>query len=94
MPEAQFTTLLARLQEDAGLQENLKHAPDLDAFIAAIRDAGFNISKDDWLKLLENQTLELGDEELESVSGGFIIDAGVSIWKQCARWATIVRAKC
>ncbi len=33
-------------------------------------EAGFDVSKADWLKFQAQQTLELSDEELENVSGG------------------------
>ena len=70
MSEEQLSALLARLKEDAGLQENLKGAADLDAAVAIAREAGFDVSKADWLKYQANQTLELSDEELEGVAGG------------------------
>jgi bacteriocin-like protein len=38
-----------------------------------LQEAGFDVSKADWLKYQANQTLQLSDEELENVSGGTII---------------------
>ena len=70
MSEEQLSALLAKLKEDAGLQEKLKGAGDLDAFLGMVLEAGFDVSKEDWLKYQANQTLELSDEELERVSGG------------------------
>jgi predicted ribosomally synthesized peptide with nif11-like leader len=70
MSEEQLTALLAKLKDDAGLQEKLKGAADLDAVLAIAKDAGFDVSKADWLRYQANQTLELSDEELEKVSGG------------------------
>jgi predicted ribosomally synthesized peptide with nif11-like leader len=70
MSEEQLSALLAKLKEDAGLQEKLKGATDLDAALALAKEAGFDVSKADWLKYQENQTLELSDEELEGVAGG------------------------
>jgi predicted ribosomally synthesized peptide with nif11-like leader len=70
MSEEQLTALLAKLEEDAGLQEKLKGAGDLDAAVALAKEAGFDVSKADWLKHQANQTLELSDEDLEVVSGG------------------------
>ena len=72
MSEEQLSALLAKLKEDAGLQEQLKGAGDFDAAVALAKEAGFDVSKADWLKYQANQTLELSDEELEGVSGGFI----------------------
>jgi predicted ribosomally synthesized peptide with nif11-like leader len=70
MSEEQLAALLAKLKDDAGLQEKLKGAADLDAAIALAKNAGFDVSKADWLKYQANQTLELSDEELEGVAGG------------------------
>ena len=70
MSEEQLTALLAKIKEDAGLQEKLKGAADLDAAVALIKEAGFDVSKADWLKYEAKQTLELSDEELEGVAGG------------------------
>ena len=70
MSEEQLSALLSKLKEDAGLREKLQGAADLDAAVAIAKDAGFDVSKADWLKYQANQTLELSDEELERVSGG------------------------
>ena len=70
MSEEQLTELLAKLKEDAGLQEKLKGAADLDAAVAMAQEAGFDVSKADWLKYQAKETLELSDEELEGVAGG------------------------
>jgi predicted ribosomally synthesized peptide with nif11-like leader len=34
------------------------------------QEAGFDVTKADWLKHQANQSLELSDEELEGVAGG------------------------
>jgi predicted ribosomally synthesized peptide with nif11-like leader len=70
MSEEQLSALLAKLKEDAGLREKLQAAGDLEAFIAMAKEAGFDVSKADWLKHQAKQTLELSDEELEGVTGG------------------------
>ena len=70
MSEEQLSALLAKLKVDAGLQEKLKGAADLDAAVALAKEAGFDVSKADWLKYQAQQTLELSDEELESVAEG------------------------
>ena len=59
MSEEQLTALLAKLKEDAGLQEKLKGAADLDAAVALAKEAGFDVSKADWLKYQAKQTIEL-----------------------------------
>ena len=72
MSEEQLTALLAKIKEDAGLQEKLKGAADIDAVIALAKEAGFDVSKADWLKYQAKQTIELSDEELEGVAGGLL----------------------
>ena len=70
MSEEQLAALLAKLKDDAGLQVKLKGAADLDAAVALAKEAGFDVSKADWLRYQAKQTLELSDEELEGVAGG------------------------
>jgi predicted ribosomally synthesized peptide with nif11-like leader len=70
MSEEQLSALLAKLQEDAALREKLQSAVDLDAFVSMAREAGFDVSKADWLKYQAKQMLELSDEELEGMAGG------------------------
>ena len=70
MSEKQLAALLAKLKDDAGLQEKLKGAADLDAVLAIAKEVGFDISKAAWLRYQAKQTIELSDEELEGVAGG------------------------
>ena len=70
MSAEQLTALLAKLNDDAGLQEKFKGAADLDAAVALAQEAGFDVSKADWLKYQAKETLELSDIELEGVTGG------------------------
>jgi predicted ribosomally synthesized peptide with nif11-like leader len=71
MSEEQLSALLAKLKDDAGLQEKLKGAADLDTAVAMAKEAGFDVSKADWLRYQAKQTSgKLSDEELESVAGG------------------------
>ena len=72
MSEERLTALLAQIKEDMGLQEKLKGAADLDAAVALGKEAGFDVSKADWLRYQAKQTLELSDEELEDVAGGIL----------------------
>ena len=57
MSEEQLTALLAKIKEDAGLQEKLRGAADLDAAVALAKEAGFDVSKADWLKYQAKQTI-------------------------------------
>ena len=70
MSQEQLAALLAKIKEDAGLQEKLKGAADLDAFLTIAKEASFDVRKADWLKYQAQQTLELDDEELEGAAGG------------------------
>ena len=70
MSEEQFSALLARLKTDRDLQEKLKAATDMDSAVVAAKEAGFDVSKADWLRHQANQTLALTDKELEGVAGG------------------------
>ena len=72
MSEEQFSALLTKLKEDAGLQEKLRGAGDLDAAVALAKEAGFDVTNADWLKHQAKQTLALSDEELEAMTGGIL----------------------
>ena len=58
MSEEQLSALLAKLKDDAGLREKLQGAGDLDAAVAMAKEAGFDLTKADWLKYQAKQTLE------------------------------------
>ena len=73
MSEEQLKAFLEAVKADAGLQEKLKGAADLDSAVAMAKEAGFDASqmlKADWELLKAQQTIELSDDELEQVSGG------------------------
>jgi predicted ribosomally synthesized peptide with nif11-like leader len=72
-------------QDDAGLQEKLKGAADLDGAVALAKEAGFDVSQADWLKYQAKETVELTDEELESVAGGCFYASAGSKGKVCAK---------
>ena len=72
MSEEQLSALLAKLKEDAGLREKLQGAGDLGTAVSLAKEAGFEVSKEDWLRQISaKQTLELSDAELETVAGGY-----------------------
>jgi predicted ribosomally synthesized peptide with nif11-like leader len=73
MSEEQLAALLAKLKDDDALREKLQGAGDLDAVAALAKEAGFDVSKVDWLKHQTQQTQDLSDEELEAVAGGMNI---------------------
>jgi predicted ribosomally synthesized peptide with nif11-like leader len=47
MSADQFSVLLAKLQEDSGFMEKLSGVEDLDAALAIVNEAGFDLSKED-----------------------------------------------
>lgn len=71
MSVEQLAALLAKLKDDVGLQEKLKGAADLDVAVVIAREAGFDVNKADWLRHQANESLDLSDEELESMAGGW-----------------------
>jgi predicted ribosomally synthesized peptide with nif11-like leader len=70
MSDKQLSSFLEAARKDAGLQEKLKSAADLDAAIALAKESGFDISEADWLRYQAKQPLKLSEEELEGVAGG------------------------
>ncbi len=80
MSEEQLTALLAKLKEDAGFREKLKGAADLDAAVAVAKEAGFDVTKSDWLSNQAKQALELSDEELDGVAGGNTAGSNECTW--------------
>ena len=70
MSDEQLSAFLVALKTDAGLQAKLKGAADLDPAMAIAKEAGFEVSKADWLKHQAKQTLEQSEETLESLAGG------------------------
>ena len=85
MSEEQLSALLAKVKEDVGLQEKLKSAADLDAAVAMAKEAGFDVSKAEWLEHQAKQALELSDEELEEVAGGCLLSQDLQ--GKCLLWS-------
>ena len=77
MSEDQLKAFLATLQGDTLLQEKLERATNLEETLALIKEAGFEVSKDNWLSYEANLSSELSDDSLENVQGG-VNDAAVS----------------
>ena len=65
MSEEQLKAFLEAVKADAGLQEKLKAAKDVDAVVAIAKAAGFVISAD----LIKKSQAEISEEELEGVAG-------------------------
>ena len=70
MSEEQLSALLAKIKEDVGLLEKLKGAADLDSAVAIAKEAGFDVTKADWLLHQAQQMNQLSDADLERVAGG------------------------
>jgi predicted ribosomally synthesized peptide with nif11-like leader len=69
MSEHQLMALISRLREDAGLAARMRATDGLDDAVALAREAGFDVSKGDWIHL-QAQYLELSEAELEGIAGG------------------------
>ncbi|QNI85952.1 nif11-like leader peptide domain protein [Synechococcus sp. PROS-7-1] len=66
MSEEQLKAFLEAVKADAGLQEKLKAAGDVDAVVTIAKAAGFVISAEE----LKKSQAEVSEEELEGVAGG------------------------
>jgi predicted ribosomally synthesized peptide with nif11-like leader len=66
MSEEQLKAFLEAVKADAGLQEKLKAAGDLDAVVEIAKAAGFVISAEE----VKRAQAEVSEEELEAVAGG------------------------
>ena len=80
----QLTALLAKLKVEAGLREKFQGAADLDASVAMAKEAGFDVSKADWLRYQAKQTLELKDDELEKMAGGDAMGFTIACSANCS----------
>jgi predicted ribosomally synthesized peptide with nif11-like leader len=94
MSEEQLSALLAKLKDDAGLQEKLKGAADLDTAVALAKEAGFDVSKADWLRYQSKQTLQLSDDELEDVAGGEVCIISNTNSDQCHVFGSSIFGYC
>ena len=70
MSHDQTVLLLAKLQEDAELREKVKSAASDEARELIVKEAGFNVTKEDFRAYQASQTADLSDEQLEAVAGG------------------------
>lgn len=66
MTEDLIKAFLDKTNGDTNLQEKLKEASDINAVVAIAKEAGFNISADEFAKA----KTEISEDELESVAGG------------------------
>ena len=69
MSEEQLKAFLEKVKGDTSLQEKLKAAASPEAAIEIAKEAGFAITAED-IQSMQSATVELSDEELESVAGG------------------------
>ena len=74
MSDDQLQAFLEAVKADAGLQEKLKGATELDIAVAIAKEAGFDLRKDDFDTAKQTGPVELSDEELDAVTGGSLAD--------------------
>ena len=70
MSEEQLAAFLTALNADPDLKRKLRGATDLDAVAGIAKEAGFDVSKQDWLAYQAQKTHDLSEAELEEVAGG------------------------
>ena len=76
MSEEQLKAFLEKAKADTSLQETLKAAANTDDVVAIAKDVGFIISADD---LKNVKTVELSDEELEGLAGGYCTERTMNL---------------
>ena len=86
MSEEQLKAFLEAVKADAGVQEKLKAAKDVDAVVEIAKAAGFAISAEE----LKKSQAEISEEELEGVAGGLAVtepqyrgETGMTALKAC-----------
>ena len=70
MSEEQLLAFVQAVKSDLTLQDRLKGAENLDAVATIAIESDYLVTKVELLKAQAEQTLELSDEELETVAGG------------------------
>ena len=70
MSEEQLTALLGRIKEDSALRQKLMGADGPEAAIDLARDAGYDVTNEDWLAYQSKSAIPMSDAELDSVAGG------------------------
>ena len=81
MSEEQLKAFLEAVKADAGLQEKLNAAKDVDAVVAIAKAAGFVVTAED----LKKAQAGVSEEELESVAGGGYIRFGETFDRACSK---------
>ena len=83
MSEDQLAAFIARLKDDMELQEKLRGAADPDTFLAAAKEAGFELSKAQLIRYQAQVVSELTDEDLERVAGGNMLSIAGTLLLGC-----------
>ena len=85
MSEDQLSSLIAKLQADDDFRQKLQNCADLDEAVLIAKEAGFEVSKADWVRYQATKTTELSDAELEAAAGGagWLTQCGGSIPCNC-----------
>lgn len=64
MSAEQLSAFFEKVKKDAGLEEKLKSAADLDAAAAIAKEAGFDVEATD--------LMEMSDDQVTDVAGGHV----------------------
>ena len=84
MSQDQLSAFFEAINADGRLEEKLKVATDLDAALAIAKEAGFDVTKADCLEHQAKEGLEMSDEDLSGVAGGFLAAAPAAA--PCIDW--------
>jgi predicted ribosomally synthesized peptide with nif11-like leader len=75
MPKQEISRLSETLARDAALRARLEQAQDVDAMIAAAREAGYDLTAEELREAVQAQRV-LTEDQLERVAGGASIQVG------------------
>lgn len=70
MSSSDFSALLEKLKANPEFEQKLKSAASLDAALEIAKEAGFDVSKAEFVNYQAEQAQPLSDAELEAVAGG------------------------
>jgi predicted ribosomally synthesized peptide with nif11-like leader len=76
MSEEELLALVARLKSDRPFREKLRSVPNSMDFAEIVKEAGYDVSHEQWLNYLATNSMAISDEELEGISGGTDVSWG------------------
>jgi len=78
MSKESAAAYLEKLAADADFKKKIESAPDNEARLNMVKEAGYDFTKDELREVIQEKSgKKLSDAELEQVSGGAIVGAAV-----------------